>query len=183
MKTIIIILFGLAIFSLSFERQDNVGKAIFENNCKSCHLPNKTTDIAPSFQNIRKDYGLQWTLAFIKNSRQLKNEKDIRTLYSYYLFGSHEHIMFPVLEAKYVIKILDYVDKFPVDTSQFRHRLVSYSEKKKYVYEHLTKDTVRKQINFVDTATSNNSEDGIDTTQINLERKSYRRTNPKRKEQ
>ena len=182
MKYIIIIIIGLSIFSLSFKKQDNIGKALFENSCKSCHLPNKATAIAPSFQNIRKDYGLQWTLAFIKDSRSLKNKKDICALYSYYLFGNHKHTMFPALKAKYVVKILDYVDKFPADTSQYKHRFVSYSQKQKYVYEHLAKDTIREQINWVDTTFSEGNKNNTDTFQNNFKRKSYRRTNPKHKE-
>lgn len=181
MKYIIITFFGLAIFLPSVEKQDNVGKAIFENSCKSCHLPDKATEIAPSFQNIRKDYGLQWTLAFIKDSRGLKNKKDIRTLYSYYLFGSHEHLLFSGLESNFVVKILDYVDKFPVDTFQFRHRFVSNSEKQKYVYEQLAKYTVRPKIKSVETAIMTENNDMFDTAQIESKRKGYRKTNPKRK--
>ena len=84
MKYLIVVIIGLSILLISFQKKDNGGKAIFENNCQSCHLPNKTTTIAPSFQNIRKEYGLKWTLAFIKDSRLLKKGKDIQALYSYY---------------------------------------------------------------------------------------------------
>jgi len=142
MKTLIILLFGLSVFLLSFQKQDNVGKVIFENNCKSCHLPNMATKIAPSFQNIRKDYGLKWTLNFIKDSRKLRDQGDIKALYSYYLFKKIKHTSFPVLESKYVVKVLDYVDSFSVDTLQYKHRLVSYPEKKKFVQQQLLIDTV-----------------------------------------
>lgn len=142
MKTFVTHAAGLSLFLLSFQRQYNGGKVIFENNCKSCHLPNKATKIAPSFQNIRKDYGLKWTLDFIKDSRKLRDQGDIKTLYSYYLFEKIKHTSFPVLESKYVIQVLDYVDSFPVDTLQYKHRLVSYQKKKQFVQQQLLIDTI-----------------------------------------
>jgi len=56
-------------------------------------------------------------IEFSQDSRKLMDKKDIKALYSYYLFQRVEHIRFPVLEPKYVIKVLDYVDGFKIDTS------------------------------------------------------------------
>ena len=180
MKIIISILFGLSIFLLSFQKQDNIGKAIFDNNCKSCHLPNKATEIAPSFQNIRKDYGLKWTLDFIKDSRKLRDKGDVNALYSYYIFKKVKHTSFPVLESKFVIKVLDYVDKFPVDTLQNKHRLVSYQEKKRFVQQQLLIDTVTESKSgiYLDTLIYETE----DTLKHDIEnkRKSTRRYNPKK---
>ena len=75
-------------------------------------------------------------------------KKDVQTLYSYYLFDKHQHVSFPFLKAKYVIKVLDYVDRFLVDPSQFRHRYVSYSEKKRFVIRQLRVDTIKEKNSF-----------------------------------
>jgi hypothetical protein len=169
-----------SIIILSFQKEDNVGKAIFENKCKSCHLPNKATQIAPSFQDIRKDYGLKWTLAFIKDSRKLREQGDIKTLYAYYLFDKIKHTNFPALEPKYVIKILDYVDSFPTDTLAFKHRHVSYSDKKRFVELHKAKDTIaeRQDIINLDTLVQT-TEDTLNSNTQGV-RQSSRRGNPKK---
>jgi hypothetical protein len=49
-----------------------------------------------------------------------------------------------MLEEKYIVKILDYVDSYPTDQTQYRHRQVSEAEKIKYVNAQLLKDTVRR---------------------------------------
>lgn len=169
MKIILVILFGLPIVLLSFSEQENVGKLVFEANCQSCHIPNKSTITAPSFQNIRNDYGLKWTLNFIKDSRKLMERKDINALYSYYLFGKSKHIIYPALESSAIIKILDYVDSFPVDTAQYKHRLVSYQEKKKFVQYQLRVDTVPEsnQNVFYETI----DYDADDTVKVNTNKK------------
>jgi len=164
---------------LSFQKQDNIGKAIFENNCKSCHLPNKATEIAPSFQDIRKDYGLKWTLSFLKDSRKLMDKKDIKALYSYYLFQRVEHIRFPVLEPKYVIKVLDYVDGFKIDTSQFKHRLTSSLLKKRFVEYQLINDTLLKNSNIANIDTTNFIVNDSLKSEIGTRKKRYI---PKKKE-
>jgi mono/diheme cytochrome c family protein len=87
MKVVLFIVLGLTALFFSLRPQDKVGKALFDQNCKSCHLPNKTVKLsetvsALSFQNIRKDYGVNWTVSFIQNNYKMHNKKDIRTLYS-----------------------------------------------------------------------------------------------------
>lgn len=169
MIIILLILFRLPIVLLSFSEKENVGKLLFEANCQSCHFPNKLTITAPSFQNIRNDYGLKWTLNFLKDSRKLMDQKDINTLYIYYLFGKRKHIIYPALESSAIIKILDYVDSFPLDAAQYKHRSVSYQEKKKFVQYQLRIDIVpeSKQNVFYETI----DYDAVDTVKVNTNKK------------
>ena len=179
MKVILLIAILITAFLFSFNTQDREGKILFERNCGGCHYPNKAKEfaslqIAPSFQNIRKDYGLKWTVSFIQTNYKMLAKKDTRTLYSYYLFGKMKHVSFPAFEEKYIVKILDYVDGFPDAPSQYKHRLVSVPEKLKYVNEQVLKDTVEPMMT-VTADTSNYNQ--IDTA--NDGRRSRRRSVPK----
>lgn len=166
----------------SFSSQDKVGKALFDHNCAGCHLPNKLKEFspsqfAPSFQNIRKDYGLKWTVSFLQNNYKMLEKKDVRTLYSFYSFGKLKHISWPQLEQKYIVAILNYVDSYPADPTQYKHRLVSEAEKTSYVREQLLKDTIKEPVVLIDTSAYVE-----DTTTVELSRVGRRRAPPQKKQ-
>jgi cytochrome c len=162
----------------SFQQIDESGKLVFNQNCASCHLPNRQTEIAPSFQNIRKDYGLEWTVAFLRDQNKLLKNKDTRALYSYYIFHKTPHIRFPVLQKEYIVKVLDYVDSYPTDTSQYRHRLVRKTDKLVFIKKHISVDTVNYELKN-DTTSFQLSNDTSEIKDVRL--KSKRTTNTKRK--
>lgn len=179
---LIIFLSLLSIQLFSFQKQNKTGKVIFENNCKSCHSPKKLTEIAPSFQNICKDYGLKWTLGFIKDSRKLRDQGDINALYNYSFFNKTKHISFPALPSKYVIKVLDYVHSFPVDTMQYNHRKLSHSEKNKFAQQQLLIDSVMLKNSSIQM--DRRSISTYDTLKLKIKnsRQHTRRYNPKIKQ-
>lgn len=124
----------LSIILLAFQsKKQDIGKLLFQNSCASCHLPNKTTKNGPSFQKIRNDYGLDWTIRFLRNPMKMVDSGDINATYSYYLFNEIRHSGFGGLEKTYIISVLDYVDRLPLDSSQIKHRFVSKEEKLKFI--------------------------------------------------
>jgi hypothetical protein len=114
-------------------QKDRVGGILYKQNCASCHIGNKTTQFGPSIQNIRKDYGVEWAVTFVKNTDKLIEKRDLNALYSIAVFYPVKHTRFPVLERSALIKIFDYVDKFKYDSTQTRHRRVAPEFKQKYV--------------------------------------------------
>jgi hypothetical protein len=114
-------------------QNDRIGEILYKQNCASCHIGNKTTQFGPSIQNIRKDYGVEWAVTFVKNTDKLIEKRDLNALYSIAVFYPVKHTRFPVLERSALIKIFDYVDKFKYDSTQTRHRRVAPELKQKYV--------------------------------------------------
>ena len=55
-----------AIGSWDTQQKDRTGEILYKQNCASCHIGNKTTQFGPSIQNIRKDYGVEWAVTFVK---------------------------------------------------------------------------------------------------------------------
>ena len=103
---------------------------MFLKNCSSCHAPTQTLT-APPFQKIRDDYGLDWTIAFVNNPNSLIKKKDAKALYGLYRFGAQ--LPFKDLSKEDIIKILDYVDSFPYDSSNYLYRKLSDTEKAHFV--------------------------------------------------
>lgn len=137
MRNINIILFLLLIITccFAFKQQDGIGKKLFEENCASCHEMNKS-GFAPSFKNIRQDYSLKWVVSFLRNSNDLIKSRDSRALCVYYRYEKIPHIRFPVLEEKYISKILEYVDKTATDTSQYVYQKMSEAGRQKFIKQH-----------------------------------------------
>ena len=154
--------------------QDKTGKELFEKNCASCHKPDKTF-VAPPFQNIRADYGLKWVLKFVKNNEVLRNQKDSRALYIYYKYSTLQP-SFDNLSDVNIIKILDYVDTFPVDTSLYQHRKISESERQVFIKKHDDKqqeqiDDLNKFFQSSTIDTPNNNNDSIPHFRRTVKRK------------
>jgi hypothetical protein len=117
---------------LSFKQQTvETGKELFEKNCASCHKPT-VYFAAPPFQKIRDDYGTRWTIEFVKDAMKLIQKRDVKALFGHYKFQLAQP-SFTNLTTREIIKILDYVDSFPYDSSQYEYRKVSESEKREYV--------------------------------------------------
>lgn len=113
---------------LSFDKQNKTGKQLFEKHCSTCHRPNRAL-IGPPFQNIRNDYGLDWTLKWVKDNQALIKQKDPKAVYIYYAYNMILQPTFHELSNAEIKKILDYVDTFAIDTSQYGHRKLSDMEK------------------------------------------------------
>ena len=60
------LLMTFAIGSWDIQQKDRTGEIFYKQNCASCHIGNKTTQFGPSIQNIRKDYGVEWAVTFVK---------------------------------------------------------------------------------------------------------------------
>lgn len=132
--SIVLTICTLSIILLAFQsNKQDLGKILFNQSCASCHLPDKTISTGPSFQKIRSDYGLKWTIRFLRNPMKMVDSGDINATYSYYLFNQIRHNSFPALEEKYIISVLDYVDRLSLDSSQINHRFVSKEEKLKFI--------------------------------------------------
>jgi hypothetical protein len=132
MRQPLLLLSILTFALLSFVRQDNNGKVLFEQNCSSCYSPNKIL-VAPPFQRIRKDYGLNWTVNFVNNYDSMLRARDSKALYIYHSYNELLQTRFDNLNKDDIIKILDYVDTFPFDSLKYSHRKVSESERQKYI--------------------------------------------------
>lgn len=132
--TFILTLTSIVVMFSAF-RQDKkkIGQALFKQSCASCHLENKKTDIAPPFQSIRKHYGLKWTIAYLRDAEKLRAKGDINAEYNYYKYDKYNHLRFPVLEDKYIIMILDYVDSFKVDTTLYKDRTLTIDQKREFI--------------------------------------------------
>jgi len=122
--------------SVSF-KEENPGKFLFQANCAPCHAKNKEL-IGPAFQYIRKDYGLNWAVSFIKDGKAMVEKRDSRALYSFYKYQEITHAKFPTLTKSQIIQILNYVDDntgstSPIDTVQYRHRKLSETERQQFI--------------------------------------------------
>jgi hypothetical protein len=115
-----------------FAKQDKSGKTLFNQNCGSCHRPNNTL-IGPPFQRIREDYGLQWTVKFVRDNQLLLRQKDIKAQYIYLLYNKALQPKFSNLTSNDIVKILDYVDTFPYDSTYYSHRKVPDLDREKYI--------------------------------------------------
>lgn len=98
--------------SWDIQQKDRTGEILYKQNCASCHIGNKTTQFGPSIQNIRKDYGVEWAVTFVKKTDELITRRDLDALYSVAVFYPVRHTRFPVLQRTALIKILDFVDSF-----------------------------------------------------------------------
>lgn len=121
------------IFSAFQQDKRKVGQILFKNSCASCHLENKKTNIAPPFQSIRRHYGLEWTIAYLRDAEKLRAKGDINAEYNYYKYDKSNHLKFPVLEDKYIIMILDYVDSFKVDATLYKDRILTEDQKIEFI--------------------------------------------------
>src|SRR5438309_12049644 len=90
---------------LAFVPQQDRGKEGFQNLCASCHLPNKATAVAPSFQDIRRDYGTSWAIAFVHDGNRLRQQGDVRALYGHYRYGRKYCVYFPLLPRTDIVAI------------------------------------------------------------------------------
>jgi hypothetical protein len=122
----------LILMLLSFKQPVETGKELFEKNCASCH---KATVyfVAPPFQKIRDDYGVKWTIDFVKDAMKLIEKRDMKALFGHYKFQLSQP-SFNNLTNREIIKILDYVDSFPFDSTQYQYRKVSEIERRKYIH-------------------------------------------------
>ncbi len=111
------------------------GKALFVLHCSPCHSETKTL-IGPPFQRIRDDYGLEWTLSFIRNSQQMIDSNDVRAKYSYVLNYKIIMVSFNSLTDKEIIAILDYADSHKFDFKKYLHRKLPEAEMKKIIDEY-----------------------------------------------
>jgi hypothetical protein len=127
-KLIVLILIFVLFSFTPYEYR--AGEELFKENCSSCHAPTQTLT-APPFQKIRDDYGLDWTMQFINNPNKLIKEKDTKALYGLYRFGAH--LPFRNLSRKDITEILDYIDSFPYDSSQYLYRKLSDTELVRFV--------------------------------------------------
>jgi cytochrome c551/c552 len=134
MRPITTIIPFIIIGLLSFDRQNKTGKQLFEKHCSPCHGPNIALT-GPPFQNIRNDYGLDWTLKWVKDNQALIKQKDPKAVYIYYAYNMALQPAFHNLSNADIIKILDYVDTFAIDSSQYSHRKLSDMEKQKIIEE------------------------------------------------
>lgn len=117
---------------LSFKQHTvETGKELFEKNCASCHKPT-VYFVAPPFQKIRNDYGTKWTIEFVKDAMKLFKKRDMKALFGHYKFQLLQP-SFNNLTNQEIIKLLDYVDSFPYDSTQYQYRKASEIEKRKYV--------------------------------------------------
>lgn len=97
------------------------GKKLFEENCRSCHHENRRA-IGPPFQGIRKAYGKQWSVSFVKNNREMLMAEDIRAQYIALQYGMAIMPLFPNLDDHEIKQIFDYVDSFPIlDARNYEH--------------------------------------------------------------
>jgi len=126
-----------------------------------CHGPNKTL-IGPPFQNIRNDYGLDWTLKWVKDNQALIKQKDTKAVYIYYAYNMTPQLPFHNLSNTDIIKILDYVDTFPIDTSKYSHRKLSDAEKQKFIKEQDAR--MKKQLDDLNKLFEKDSSDTNDDT-------------------
>jgi hypothetical protein len=129
----ITILLTFALASWDTKQKDRTGEILFKQNCANCHIGNKTTQFGPSIQNIRKDYGVEWAVTFVKKTDELIEKRNLNALYSVAVFYPVKHTRFPVLQSSALLKIFDYVDKLKYDSTQTKHRRVSPVLKQKYV--------------------------------------------------
>lgn len=87
MKILCFVLFGLLFSTTIVSAQDNVqkGKKIFISNCAACHKLDKRL-IGPPLGNISNRRDVDWTIAFIKDSKALiaKGDKDAIEVYNEY---------------------------------------------------------------------------------------------------
>ena len=127
------VLIILALASWDTKQKDRTGEILYKQNCANCHIGNKTTQLGPSIQKIRKDYGVEWAIRFVKKTDELITKRDLNALYSVAVFYPVKHTRFPVLQRSALIKIFDYVDSFKYDSTQTKHRRVSTTVKQKYV--------------------------------------------------
>jgi cytochrome c551/c552 len=110
--------------------QKETGKELFIKNCSACHKEDRYF-VAPPFQKIRNDYGLNWTARFIKNPFKLFEEKDSRALYGRYKFQLAQPAF--NMSNQDLNKILEYVDSFPYDSVQYQYRKLSEKERRKFI--------------------------------------------------
>jgi len=128
-KLIFLILF-VGLFSF-IQHKEKTGKELFKEKCSSCHSPTQTLT-APPFQKVAEDYGLDWTIEFVNNPDKLFREKEAKALYSLYMFGV-VHPPFKDLTKDEIVKILNYVDSFPYDSSKYLYRKLSDKDKRNFI--------------------------------------------------
>lgn len=127
------ILLILSLILWNTKQKDRTVEILYKEKCANCHIINKTTQLGPSIQNIRKDYGVEWAVTFVKNTDELITKRDLNALYSVAVFYPVKHTRFPVLEKAVIIKLFDYVDSFKYDSTQTKHRRVQSAVKQRYV--------------------------------------------------
>lgn len=71
-------------------------------------------------------------------------KRDIKALYTFYLYNQQRKPNFNLSKAQ-VQKILDYVDAYPVDKAQLKHRQLKDNEKLKFVLQYEEKTTLNKK--------------------------------------
>jgi len=85
------------------------GKAIFNNQCATCHFIGKEGD-GPALGSVTRRRPLFWLLAFIHNSQQVIRSGDA---YANHLFESYNQQVMPpfdFLTEDEILLILDYID-------------------------------------------------------------------------
>lgn len=109
------------------------GSQLFVTHCSPCHSI-ETKKTGPPFQRIRDDYGLSWTLKFVRNSERLiYEEKDTRAQYVFSMYNQSMMSSFPNLSDQEIIAILDYVDSHEFNSIMYNHRTAKIEEMKVYV--------------------------------------------------
>ena len=88
--------------------------------------------VAPPFQKIRTDYGMEWTIEFLKDPSSLFTKRDSKALVSKYLFQLSQP-SFSNLTKGQIIKILDYVDSFPYNSDQYQYRIWNEMKRKTFI--------------------------------------------------
>ena len=112
------------------------GKQLFMTHCHICHNIS-TKKIGPPFQRIREDYGVSWTLDFIRNSERLiYEEKETRARYVFSLYAQSMMSTFPNLTDQEILAILDYVDSHKFNASMHKHRKAKIEEMREFVEEY-----------------------------------------------
>ena len=89
------------------------GRMLFEQNCRSCHLPTKSFT-APPFQMIRKYMGNDWVYKIVKNNGEYYG-KDARITMLIDKGKGKAMTAFPNLSNADIDAICNYVDSFPFD--------------------------------------------------------------------
>jgi cytochrome c551/c552 len=118
------------------------GENLFKQNCAACHSPTDKI-VGPPFQQIRKDYTIEWINSFIRSSGSLIKKKDVR---AEYIFGIYNKIIMPgyALDDSDIVSILNYVDEFPYNEKMYAHRKLNLSAMRDSVEKWHAQNTLRE---------------------------------------
>lgn len=112
MKLTFYILFFLSVSSVCFAQVDvQKGKKLFYSNCAACHKLDKRL-VGPALGNISTRRKLAWTIAFIKDSKDmiLKGDKEAIAIYEEY--NKIPMIGYSFLSDAEIKSIIAYLDSY-----------------------------------------------------------------------